>query len=273
MRALFLGSLAGLLMACAASNAAGPSMVQVPEAPPPLPVEIAKVEPAPEIPDPPALPVPDRPDEDPDTIPLSGAWAATFGHTASFAEASANARKVHDSFAVAAKALGSNVDGGLPSPTDFQRANALMDLLNRRLAAAYYAPNATSEQRIGVLSDAASTLLGWSRQLDDAGLNVTPAAFKADHRLALTFEEVTEGPAKRWRSEGYALSKVCVERAASDHIDDAASKTCKKLHDLYKQVLMRGTAPPKSKAPAECACNPGDPLCSSTMSGWCRPTH
>ena len=270
MRALFLGSLAVMLVACAASNVSGPERVAVPDAPP-QPVEIAKVEPAPEIPDLPAVPVPDRPDEDPDTIPLSGAWAATFGHTSSYAEAIGTAHKTHDAFSVASKSLAS-VDGGLPNPVDFQRANALMDLLNRRLAAAYYAPNATSEQRIAVLSEAASTLLAWSRQLDDMGLGVTPAAFKADHRIALTFEEVTEGPAKRWRGEGYALSKVCLERASSDRIDNAATKSCKQLHDLYKQVLLRGTAPPKTKAPAECSCNPGDPLCSSTMSGWCRPT-
>jgi hypothetical protein len=269
MRDLLMGSLAVALVACAGSNAGAPEPVRVPDVP--QPVEVAKVEAAPEIPEPPPLPVPGRPDEEPDTIPLSGAWAATFGHTASYAEAMQNVRKARDAFDAASVPLQAAADGGVPDPTEFQRANALMDLLNRRFAAAYYAPNASVEERITVLESAASKLLEWSRNLDRLGLNVTPATFKADSRLALTFEEVTEGPSKRWRNEGYQLAKLCAERAESEHIDNASTNICKSLHEKYRRVLLRDPAPAKSKAPAECACNPGDPLCSATMSGWCRP--
>jgi hypothetical protein len=269
MRELLMGSFGVALVACAASNASGPEHVRVPDVP--QPVEVAKVGPAPEIPEPAPVPVPGRPDEEPDTIPLSGAWAATFGHTASYADAIQTVRKARDAFDAAEKPLLVATEGGLPSPVEFQRANLAMDILNRRLAAAYYAPNANVEERIAVLEAAASKLLEWSRRLDGLGLSVTPAAFKADPRLALTFEEVTEGPAKRWRNEGYQLAKLCVERAESEHVDNAATKSCKALHDTYRRVLVREPATAKSKAPAECACNPGDPLCSATMSGWCRP--
>jgi hypothetical protein len=182
-----------------------------------------------------------------------------------------NVRKARDAFDAAEKPLQVAGDGGLPNPTEFQRANALMDLLNRRFAAAYYAPNASVEERITVLESAASKLLEWSRNLDRLGLNVTPATFKADSRLALTFEEVTEGPSKRWRNEGYQLAKLCAERAESEHIDNASTNISKSLHERYRRVLLRDPAPANSMAPAECACNPGDPLCSATMSGWCRP--
>lgn len=261
---LFVGSLAIGSVACAASNANAPEKIVVP---PPQPVEIAKVEPPPEIPEPPPVPVPPRPDEEPETIPLSGAWAASFGHTAPFAEALANAHKTRDAFLAASKPLTT-----LDAPAEFQKVNALIDLLNRRFAAAYFAPNATEEERIAVLEEAASTLLAWARRLDEAGLAVTPAKLRTDPRVALTFEEVTEGPAKRWRNEGYHLSKLCVERAATDHVDNAATKSCRNLQNTYKLVLANVASPPKTKAPAECACNPGDPLCSSTMNGWCRPT-
>jgi hypothetical protein len=271
MRELLMGSLGLALVACAASNAGAPEPVRVPDVPPPQPVEVANVEPAPEIAEAPAAAVPARPDEEPDTIPLSGAWAATFGHTASYAEAMQNVRKAREAFDAASTPLQAAADGGLPNPTAFQRANALMDLLNRRFAAAYYAPNANTEERISVLESAARKLLEWSHDLDRLGLDVTPATFKADARLALTFEEVTEGPSKRWRNEGYQLSKLCVERAESERLDNASTKSCKTLHDRYRRVLLREPTPTKSKAPAECACHPGDPLCSATMSGWCRP--
>lgn len=268
MRVVFLGSVAMAVVACAASNASGPEKVAVPDAP--LPVEITKVEAALEIPEPPPLPVPPRPDEEPEVLPLSGAWAATFGHTLKFAEAMDKARFSRRVFEVSKKAI-VVVDGGLPSALEFQQANGTMDLLNRNLAAAYFATDATNEQRIRVLEEASSTLLAWAKRLDELGLGLAPAAFKSDHRLALTFEDVAEGPAKRWRNEGYQLSKLCVDRGATDHIDNDATKTCKQLHDQYRAVLNRHAPPPKSTAPAECACNPGDPLCSATMSGWCRP--
>ncbi len=204
--------------------------------------------------------MPGRPDDEPETIPLSGAWAATFGHTLSYADAMRNVATARAAFLAASKPLFES-DGGVPAPEEFQKANAQMDLLNRRFAGAYYAPNATKDERLAVLEEASVTLLRWERRLDEVGLHVTPATYRSDRRLSLTFEDVTEGPAKRWRNEGYQLSKLCLERAA-----------CKQLHDTYKTAMAKQGAPAKTPAPAECACHPGDPLCSATMSGWCRPT-
>lgn len=269
MRALFAGSLCSALLACAASNAGGPERVVVPDAP--QPVEVAKVEPAPEIAES-VVPVPDRPDEEPETIPLTGAWAATFGHTLAFRQAMAEVTRLRGPFRVSANRL-TLVDGGAPPVIDFHTAESTLDMLSRRYAAAYYAADATSAERVTVLEEAARTLLEYSKKLDDVGLTVVPAAFKTDHRLALTFEEVTEGPAKRWRSEGFQLAKLCVERSQNEHVDTDSAKGCKTLHDTYKAAVVKNTTPPKTKAPAECACNPGDPLCSSSMNGWCRPVR
>lgn len=272
-RFLFLTALGALsLLACAASNgttsaASAPSVVFVPE--PAQQVEVANVEPAPEIAEAPPQPVPDRPDEEQETIPLTGAWAVTFGHNGYYADAMKNVQSARAAYAAAAKPIFES-DGGVPPAPDFQKANALLDLLNRRFAAAYYAPNATIQERIAVLEEAASTLLRWSQRLDDLGMAQLPATYRTDHRVALTFEEVVQGPAKRWRSEGFNLAGICVTRARTEDVDNAASKSCKTLHDNYAH-LSAVKAPPKSKAPAECACNPGDPLCSATMSGWCRP--
>lgn len=267
------GSVAVSLIACASSNTAtpastrGPETVFVPE--PAQQVEIANVEPAPEVPEAPPQPVPDRPDEEQETIPLTGAWAVTFGHNGYYADAIKNVQSARAAYVAAAKPIFQS-DSGVPSAPDFQKANALLDLLNRRFAAAYYAPNATIEERIGVLEEAASTLLRWSQRLDDLGMAQLPATYRTDHRVALTFEEVVQGPAKRWRGEGENLAAICVTRAKTENVDNAATKNCKALHDNYAHLSTVKTAP-KSKAPAECACNPGDPLCSATMSGWCRP--
>lgn len=271
MRGVFVGWFAFTLGACA-SGASAPERVHVPDVP--VPVEVSRVEAAPEIPDPPSLPLPPRPDDDPETIPLRGAWAATFGHTASFSDAMLAVEVARRAWLSASRPLFTTTDAGLPEPMAFQSANQSVDLLNRRLAAAYYAPDAMKEERLRVLYQAASMLLGWAERLDQIGLATTPASYRADRRLALTFEEVAEGPAKRWRSEGYQLSKLCAERAAADQIDNPETRSCRTLHEGYRRIMVRGAAPPpKTPAPPECACPPGDPLCSATMSGWCRPVR
>jgi hypothetical protein len=274
MRVLFLlfvalsaGPVAVAVVACAAN---APDRVNVPDPPTDLQVGPAPTEAPTERPDPPSLPVPPRPDEAREEIPLSGTWAATFGHTVKYAQARVEADDAFTRFQIAAKPLFDLKDGGALDPNDFQKANAQVDLMNRKFAAAYYAPDVKKEQRIDVLERASTALLSWADRLDQLGLTKTPPSYRTDHRLALTFEEVTHGPAQRWHGEGLALANLCVDRATKDGVTGPNASNCRINAQKYAVVT---TPKPKTTAPVECACNPGDPLCSATMSGWCRPTH
>jgi len=184
-----------------------------------------------------------------------------------YADAIKNMYSARISYVTAVTPLFAAVDAGAPSATDFEAANSLIDQLNRRSAAAFYAPDATNEQRIEVLDEISTLLLRWSQKLDEMGLAKTPASYRTSGKIALTFEELTHGPAKRWRGEGLTLANLCVQRAKSDHVETSAARAC---NTLLKTYTTPSTTPP-SKSQPECACNPGDPLCSASMSGWCKP--
>ncbi|MDF2695323.1 MAG: hypothetical protein K0S65_3706, partial [Labilithrix sp.] len=151
-------------------------------------------------------------------------------------------------------------DGGAPSAKQFERANAWLDMTSRQLAAAYHAPDATDGNKIDALHQAASMILAWSRKLDELGLARAPASYRADPSIALTFEDVASGPAKRWRSEGAAPARHCVESARASHIESQAARECRTMLATYARVLAHprdaGAAPPATA----CACDPGDPL-------------
>jgi hypothetical protein len=115
--------------------------------------------------------------------------------------------------------------------------------------------------------EAATMILAWSRQLDEQGLTRAPAAYRTDATLALTFEDVANGPAKRWRQEGLALVHVCTEAARSENVDTAAAHDCATMRRTYARAVEARVA---TDAGA-CGCHPGDPLCSVTMNGWCPP--
>jgi hypothetical protein len=212
----------------------------------------------------------------PAVLPVS--WANTFGHNKPFAEAIKTARTSRTSFETVAKTVTTSGDGGLPTPKEFERVSSLLDQGSRQFAAAYHAPDATPTARIDTLREAASMILAWSRQLDEAGLARAPAQYRSDPSVALTFEDVANGPAKRWREEGLALVTLCVESARTSNIDTAAARECGGLRKSYERVLAErrssktsAAAGKDAGAPTGCACDPGDPLCSASMSGWCRP--
>ncbi len=222
-------------------------------------------------------------------LPIMWSAAFTFGHTKPFAEAIAKAKESRRSFdrtaslVFAAPAATSAADAGPPGTTtlaakDFEHASSLLDMTSRLYAAAYHAPNVTMQNRIDTLHDAGEMILSWSRKLDEVGLARAPATYRADPSIALTFEDVANGPAKRWREEGLAIVQLCVELATSSHLDGAASRDCAAMRQSYARVLSRphgkaiATSPGDAGSPPACACDPGDPLCSASMSGWCRPT-
>lgn len=256
--------LASLLVA-ACGNAALPppatAHVDVPEQPPqtvPVPTFAAPT------PDPPPIDLTARPDDDDTPGPFTGAWSVTFNHLNKYAVARQNMQSARNTYTTATTGF---VPGAVPPAADFEKANAALELLNRRYAAVYYAPDATDEERAATLADAASTLLDWASRLDAVGLDELPKTFRTNRAIALTFEDVVSGPAKRWRSEGLALANACLARAKASNVATASVTRC---GELVKKNASLPT-PPHARTKPECACNPGDPLCSATMSGWCKP--
>ncbi|MBX3204644.1 MAG: hypothetical protein KF764_06215 [Labilithrix sp.] len=240
------------------------------------PVEVAVTEVA--VPEPAPEPVVelDAGTPDPPELPLS--WSVAFGHTLPFAEAMRIARSSRTAFEGAAASTVSQADGGAPAPRQFERASSLLDLTSRRFAAAYHAPDADAASKLDALREAAAMLLAWSRRLDEVGLARAPAAYRSERAVALTFEDVADGPAKRWRAEGIALVQLCVESARSSRLDTPATRECSAMRQTYARVIARQARAPRApdaggdrREPNGCACDPGDPLCSASMSGWCRP--
>lgn len=135
-------------------------------------------------------------------------------------------------------------------------------------AHAFRAPNATSEQKIAVVLTAAESALRLARRLDDAGLTSMPKSWRTDATLAVTFEDVSMGPAKRWREEGLALVQLCIEAAFDMNVHDASTRRCLGLRKAEGAAVIR-RAYARSDAGAQgCRCAPGDPLCSEP-STWC----
>ena len=271
-------ALAGAWTGCEAPRAAAvpgsfvPQPAVIPAQPPPAEIVVADVEDTAQVPievAPSELEV----DAGPPALPMS--WARTFGHTQPFAEAIRAARAARSSFEAAAAASLSPVDGGAPPARRFAEANALLDLASRRFAAAYHAPDATEGNQIATLREGAEVLLSWSRRLDELGLARAPASYRTDPSIALTFEDVAVGPAKRWREEGVALVLRCVELGRSPGARaESALRDCAAMRRTYDHVVRRRTAADAGAGRADegaCACDPGDPLCSASMSGWCRP--
>jgi hypothetical protein len=222
----------------------------------------------------------ERSDAGEPALPIS--WAITFGHTRPFADAMRTARSARASFQPAAAAMVMPADAGAPSAKQFERASSLVELCSRQFAAAYHAPDASPTDRLDALREAATALLGWSRQLDDAGLARAPSAYRTDPRVALTYEDVANGPAKRWREEGLALVHACVESAHAGKLDTPASRECAAIRQAYTRIPARrppaaspdratGTTNVDAGASSACACHFGDPLCSASLNGWCRP--
>lgn len=252
-----------LLVACgnsATAPAATPAHADLPAQPPQTsePEPVAAPEPEPELVDVATI----QPKRDDEVAPLPQTWSWTFNQTNKYAVAKANMQSARTAYTTAAASF---TNGSVPAPSVFEKVSSALEFLNRSYAALYYAPDATDEQRVATLEEAANTLLDWASQLDAIGLDKLPKSFRTSGSIALTFEDVVHGPAKRWRGEGLSLATACVARAKANKIDTPAAKTCTNL------VKASAAQPAPSKAKPECACTPGDPLCSATMSGWCHP--
>jgi hypothetical protein len=198
---------------------------------------------------------------------LPDSWTTTVAPKKPFAVAIREARATRAKFEVAAAATMGARDGGPPDTKQFERANGLLDLGSREFAAAYHAADAPPGGKVDALSGATTMILAWSRKLDELGLARAPASYKNSPVVALTFEDVAVGPAKRWREEGAALAALCVMTARANAIDSQAAKACVQQENVYGRVVVRRT--PSADGGSGCACDPGDPLCSASMSGWC----
>ena len=187
---------------------------------------------------------PEAPAPQPDTrpvlvlAPLPSAWSApTTVDEAPVPYANAILRARAKRQIVLQGVLASD-DDALADAASFDRANGLVDVCNRLYAAAYHARDASAAGKLDALGEASAVLLAWSELLLRARIQST--TFRTTATVALTFEEVVHGPALRWREEGETLARQ-VERESNG----------------------------AGKSPPQC-CRPGDPLCSSSLSGWCR---
>lgn len=198
--------------------------------------------------------------------PLPVAWRTPLKTTVPFAKALARARREHRLVDPAAR----SADAGLPTPEQFEHLNAMAEIATRSYADAYFAPDVNDAGRLDALEEASRMLLTWAVWLDEVGLTKAPATYRTSAKVALTFEDVVVGPAKRWRGEGLALLRLCVERARETKL--AATSTGQRCAELEKQYARVLRDADKNAAPAGggCACDPGDPLCSSSMNGWCK---
>jgi hypothetical protein len=145
----------------------------------------------------------------------------------------------------------------------FAQAQVQVDQASRMYAAAFHAPDAPREGRIDAIAEAAELDMTMARSLDDAGLGAMPVAWRADPAVASTFEDIAVGPTRRWRDEARVLARQCVQTAHDQAVITEAARRC--------AALRTGAAPKTARrdAGAGCACDPGDPLCSASLGGWC----
>lgn len=152
----------------------------------------------------------------------------------------------------------------------FERVHVGAEATSRAFAAAYHAADATPAQKIATALAGAESALDLAARLDALGLGQLPRTWRTDPSLALTFEDVNAGPAKRWRDEGLALVQLCIEGAYDLGIDDASAATCKTMRTRMGRVAIR-QAYARDAGDRGCRCHPGDPLCSegAGQDAWC----
>lgn len=264
MKRALMTTLPLLLAACGkeAVREAGPMTIP---AQPPVDIVLADpVTPAPLDVPPSALPLADPSD------PLPPTWTGPAIPKLAFADAMARARAARDSFT----RLGpppqptSAADPAAEDPRKgwFTKAYSAVDRASRMYAAAFHAADAAREGRIDAIAEAAELDLAMSQRLDDVGLGAMPIAWRSDPSIASTFEDVAVGPTRRWREEARALAKQCVETARAIGVATDAAKKCVTLPTGARtKVAKKGGV----DAGPPCACDPGDPLCSASLGGWC----
>jgi hypothetical protein len=159
-------------------------------------------------------------------------------------------------------------DAGLGvTPRWFGQLNTKAEDASRWYALAFHAENATPPEKVAVALLAAEGALSLAHRLDEVGLTAMPRAWRADPTLAVSFEDVAHGPARRWRDEGLALVQLCIETAFDLNVHDASTKKCLTIRKTEGTVAIRRAFAREAGARG-CRCSPGDPLCSEGAS-WC----
>jgi len=270
------GSLATALLLFACAAACGKEALHDPApiipAQPPSPVDVVVADPIakPTPFEPAAPPLEAQAAKSPSDDSLPASWSGPSIPKLAFADAMARARSARDAFAkLGPPPLRTPVAADAGTPDDprkgwFTKAYPTVDRASRMYAAAFHAEDASREGRIDAIAEAAELDLTMSQKLDDVGIAAMPAAWRTDPAIASTFEDVAVGPTRRWREEARALAKQCVETARAVGVATAAAKKCATLPTGARTKVAKG-----SDAGASCACDPGDPLCSASLGGWC----
>lgn len=269
------GSFATALLLFAVAAACGKEALHDPAptipAQPPSPIDVV-------VADPIAKPTPFEPAAPPfetpapksaSDDPLPASWSGPSIPKLAFADAMARARTARDAFAKLGgpPTVAAGADAGADDPRKgwFTKAYPTVDRASRMYAAAFHAEDASREGRIDAIAEAAELDLSMSQKLDDAGIGAMPATWRTDPAIASTFEDVAVGPTRRWREEARALAKQCVETARAIGVATPSAKKCTTLPTGARVKVAKQGA----DAGASCACDPGDPLCSASLGGWC----
>jgi hypothetical protein len=154
------------------------------------------------------------------------------------------------------------------TPAWFSDVNRRAEDMSRWYAHAFRASNATPEEKISVVLAAAESALRLAKRLDAVGLGSMPKTWRTDPSLAITFEDVAMGPARRWRDEGLALVQLCIEAAFDANVHDASTKRCLALRKAEGTAVIRRAFARSDAGAQGCRCAPGDPLCSEPAT-WC----
>ncbi len=199
---------------------------------------------------------------------LSPVWSTAGDPSLRHAEELAAARALR---ARLARGTMRAADAGAPALLSFTTAQALVERTSAAYARAASAPDATDAGRVEAMSEAADVMIGWATSLDRQGLATLPPAWRTDPSLRVSFEDVAQGPTKRWRAEGAALARHCAKVAEDAHLSTAAATACRSLHAHVGRVVKAspGSAKSADAGASGCACHPLDPLCSSSLGPWC----
>lgn len=200
---------------------------------------------------------------------LPSSWVEPKGLAVPFAEAMKRAREARDSFG-SLERPSPIADLAAPEPAAkawFIKAEALVDRASRSYATAFHASDAPREGRIDAMAEAAELDALLARRLDEVGVAILPGPWKSDPQIRATFEDVAQGPFKRWRDEARVLARRCVEIARDERVATPAVKRCAAIRS-GPPVAKSVTKDPKDPKSA-CPCVAGDPLCSASIGGWC----
>lgn len=200
-------------------------------------------------------------DADPE---LPQTWSDPEIPTLGFADAMKRARDARDAFA--RLSVPKAADTSPPDPQIkawFIRAELLVDQGSRMYAAAFHATDAPRDGRIDAIAEAAEMDASFTSKLDEVGIITMPKEWRSDPSVKATFEDVANGPLRRWRDEARGLAKRCVDVSRSEHVTSDAARRCASLRITIPSRVAKQASP--------CGCVAGDPMCSASLGGWCPP--